>query len=111
VRRILAAATEEVIAEVPDESPDKAVEAAVRAYPAWSAKSPAERSTLMFKWAALVERDLMRLALLESSNTGKPIKLARDGDIPFAIDNLRFFAGAARPENFYAFHLAVIYEF
>src|SRR5205807_9681165 len=36
------------------------------------------------------------LAELESLDTGKPIKLALDSDIPFAIDNLHFFAGAAR---------------
>src|SRR5258708_36038335 len=36
------------------------------------------------------------LAELESQDAGKPIKLARDSDIPFAIDNLHFFAGAAR---------------
>src|SRR5258708_1462018 len=35
------------------------------------------------------------LAELESLDTGKPIKLARDSDIPFSIDNLHFFAGAA----------------
>src|SRR5207248_6455957 len=36
------------------------------------------------------------LAELESQDTGKPIKLARDSDIPFAIDNMYFFAGASR---------------
>src|SRR5207248_3390532 len=36
------------------------------------------------------------LAELDSLDAGKPIKLARDSDIPFAIDNLHFFAGAAR---------------
>ena len=34
--------------------------------------------------------------MLESTNQGKTIKQARDGDIPFSVDNLRFFAGAAR---------------
>jgi betaine-aldehyde dehydrogenase len=96
MREILNPATEEVIGKIPDQSPDKAVKAAAKAFPLWAAKSPAERSSLMLKWAGLVERDLQRLAELESRNTGKPIKLARDGDIPFAADNLKFFAGAAR---------------
>src|SRR5262249_12575049 len=63
-------------------------------------KTPGERAALLLKWAALVEAALPELAALESANTGKPLKLARDGDIPFAVDNLRFFAAAARlPEG------------
>ena len=41
-------------------------------------------------------RTLEELAALESQDTGKPIKLARDSDMPFAADNWHFFAGAAR---------------
>ncbi|MEK7859083.1 MAG: aminobutyraldehyde dehydrogenase [Elusimicrobiota bacterium] len=97
--KIIDPATETALADVADSSikdVDRAVKAAEAAFPAWAAKSPGERSALLLKWAALVERDLLRLAELESKNTGKPLKLARDGDIPFAVDNLRFFAGAAR---------------
>ena len=39
------------------------------------------------------------LAKIEVSCTGKPMKLALDGDVPFAIDNLRYFAGMARSLN------------
>lgn len=88
-----------VIADVADSTPaqiDAAVRAAEKAFPAWSAKAPGERSALILKWAALIEEDHVRLAQLESKNTGKPFKLSRDGDVPFAIDNLRFFAGACR---------------
>lgn len=99
LREILNPATGEVIAEIKDFGPkevDAAVKAAEAAFPAWSSKTPGERSALLLKWAMLVEENLVRLAELESKNTGKPLKLARDGDIPFAVDNLKFFAGACR---------------
>jgi len=38
----------------------------------------------------------MHLARLACINQGKPIKLCRDSDFPFGIDNIRFFAGASR---------------
>ncbi|MBI3552748.1 MAG: gamma-aminobutyraldehyde dehydrogenase [Elusimicrobia bacterium] len=100
-RRILNPATEETIAEAYDASPlevGQAVAAAKKAFDSgiWSGKSPAERAGLLLKWAGLIEANLAELAQLESQNTGKPIKLARDGDIPFAVDNLRFFAAASR---------------
>lgn len=99
LRDIVNPATEEVIAQVPDHGAaeiDRAVRAAAKAFPNWAAKSPAERSALLYKWAGLIEQNLSELAALESKNCGKPLKLARDGDIPFAVDNIRFFAGAAR---------------
>jgi betaine-aldehyde dehydrogenase len=98
-REIISPVTEEVIASIPDQSAaqvDKAVLAAAKAFPSWASKTPGERSALLFKWAQLLEDNLLRLAELESKNTGKPLKLAKDGDLPFAIDNLRFFAGACR---------------
>ncbi|MBI3548108.1 MAG: gamma-aminobutyraldehyde dehydrogenase [Elusimicrobia bacterium] len=101
VRPVVNPATESTIAESPDAAPadvDKAVAAAKKAFDdgRWSRKSPGERSAALLKLASLIERDALSLAKLESDNAGKPMKLARDGDIPFAIDNLRFFAGAAR---------------
>jgi len=100
-RAVVNPATEETLAEIPDAGPrevDRAVAAAKKAFEsgAWSGKTPGERSALLFKWAGLVEQNLQKLAELESRNAGKPIKLARDGDVPFAVDNLRFFAGACR---------------
>ncbi|HLC85994.1 MAG TPA: aminobutyraldehyde dehydrogenase [Candidatus Nanoarchaeia archaeon] len=75
---------------------DLAVEAARKGFEKWSNKIPAERSAIMYKLAEILEANAGRLAKLESANQGKSIKLARDGDLPFAIDNLRFFAGACR---------------
>ena len=75
---------------------DAAVTAARRAFPAWSASTPAERSTLMHRWAGLLEERAEQLALTETRQAGKPIRLSREFDVPGTIDNTAFFAGAAR---------------
>jgi betaine-aldehyde dehydrogenase len=94
-------ATGEVIAQVPAttlEDMNRAVAAAREAYDdgRWSNLPLGVRAATLEKLAALVEEHAGELAALESQDTGKPIKLARDSDIPFAADNLHFFAGAAR---------------
>ena len=50
----------------------------------------------MLKLADAIEEHADELAELESDNAGKPINAFRDDEIPFMVDNLRFFAGAAR---------------
>ncbi|HLE54553.1 MAG TPA: aldehyde dehydrogenase family protein [Thermoplasmata archaeon] len=62
----------------------------------WPQMTPSDRAAALFKLAALIEADMDRLAILESKNQGKTIKQARDADLPFSVDNLRFMAGAAR---------------
>ena len=94
-------ATGEMIAEVPLtslEDMESAVSAARAAFDdgRWSGLAPAARAATLERFAALVEANIPELARLESLDTGKPIKLARDSDLPFAADNLHFFAGAAR---------------
>ena len=94
-------ATEEILAEVPRcgvSEARAAVDAARDAFDngRWPRMSPSERSQLMFNLATLVEHEIDALATLESMNQGKTIKQARDGDFPFSVDNLRFYAGAAR---------------
>jgi len=94
-------ATGEAFAQVPEstvEDVDKAVAAARAAYDdgRWSGLPQGARAAALEKLASLLETHAGELAELESQDTGKPIKLARDGDIPFAIDNLHFFASAAR---------------
>ena len=98
---VLNPATSEVIAKVPkggSEDARNAVDAARQAFDKgrWPRMAPAERAGLIFKLADLIEANIDRLATLETLHQGKPIKLSRDGDLPFAIDNIRFFAGAAR---------------
>src|SRR5215468_5599753 len=62
----------------------------------WSRIGTAARAAVLYKLADLLEQHLDELAALESRNVGKAIKLAHDSDLPFGIDCLRFFAGAAR---------------
>jgi aminomuconate-semialdehyde/2-hydroxymuconate-6-semialdehyde dehydrogenase len=71
-----------------------AVAAAAKAFPAWSRTSAAERSRILLRIAELIERDLETLARAESIDTGKPLSLARNLDIPRAASNFRFFATA-----------------
>jgi betaine-aldehyde dehydrogenase len=94
-------ATGEVIAQVPETTLDdmnRAVAAARAAFDdgRWSGLPHSQRAAMLEKLAALVDKHAGELATLESQDTGKPIKLARDSDIPFAADNLHFFASAAR---------------
>lgn len=95
-------ATGEVIAHVVDASRadvDAAVQAAKTAFydGRWSRRTPAERSLALLRLADLVEARAAELARTESLNTGKPYAFVSLGaDVPFLIDNLRFFAAAAR---------------
>jgi betaine-aldehyde dehydrogenase len=94
-------ATGAVIAQVPATTLDdmnRAVASARAAFDdgRWSGLPHGARAAILEKLASLVEEHAGELAELESQDTGKPIKLARDSDIPFAADNLHFFAGAAR---------------
>ena len=92
----------EKIAEVQNataQDVDRAVQAAKAAFydGRWSRKTPAERSKAIWKLADLLEAKSEEFARVESENTGKPYKfLSLASDIPFTIDNLRFFAAAAR---------------
>ena len=96
---VLNPANAEVIAHAPLSSPedvDRAVQAARRAFAGWSVTTPGERALALLKLADAVEEHADELAESESDNAGKPINAFRDDEIPFMVDNLRFFAGAAR---------------
>jgi aminomuconate-semialdehyde/2-hydroxymuconate-6-semialdehyde dehydrogenase len=73
----------------------QAVDAARAAFPAWSAMDVQSRSSLLLKVAELIDRDLAKLALAESTDQGKPLKLATAVDIPRASANMRFYATAS----------------
>jgi len=73
---------------------ERAVAAARRAFPVWSATPAAQRSRLLRTVARLIERDRDRLARAESVDTGKPLSLAASVDIPRAAQNFEFFADA-----------------
>jgi len=75
---------------------DAAVAAAREAFPAWAGATPAERSEAMHRFAAVVAERAEEFARAESLQCGKPLKLSREFDVPGTIDNIAFFAGAAR---------------
>ena len=72
-----------------------AIAAAEAAAPAWAALPHTERARWMERLAEALEARLDDFAHAESRDGGKPIKLARDAEIPRAVSNLRFFAHAA----------------
>src|SRR6478672_8417334 len=74
---------------------DAALSAAERAFPAWSALPNSERARWMERLADAIEARLDHFAHAESRDGGKPLRLAREVEIPRAISNLRFFAHAA----------------
>ncbi len=75
---------------------DAAVAAARSAFGEWSRATPVERSTVLLKAAALLDERAEELAQLESRQAGKPIRLAREFDVPGTVDNTAFFGTAAR---------------
>jgi betaine-aldehyde dehydrogenase len=78
------------------EDVDRAVAAARRAFDSWSRTTPAERARLLLRLADAVESHADLLTELECADTGKPRATFVEDELPACIDNLRFFAGAAR---------------
>ena len=75
---------------------DKAVASARTALSGWATATPVERSTVLAKLAKLAEANADVLVAEEVSQTGKPVRLAGEFDVPGSVDNIDFFAGAAR---------------
>ncbi|SEB57557.1 gamma-aminobutyraldehyde dehydrogenase [Streptomyces melanosporofaciens] len=95
---VLNPATGEPIARVPlggKEDVDRAVAAADAAFWDWAETPPADRARALLRLADRVEEHAEEVASLESANVGKPLHIARE-EVGFAVDNFRFFAGAAR---------------
>jgi betaine-aldehyde dehydrogenase len=96
---VLNPATGETIAHAPLSGAadvDQAVTAARAAFDGWSTTTPGERAEALLKLADALEEHVEELSELEADNAGKPIGAFREDEIPFMVDNLRFFAGAAR---------------
>jgi betaine-aldehyde dehydrogenase len=75
---------------------DAAVAAAGKALPGWARATPVERSAVLAKLAKLADQHADDLVAEEVSQTGKPVRLATEFDVPGSVDNIDFFAGAAR---------------
>ncbi len=71
-----------------------ATEAALKAFVSWSVMAPEKRSRIMLRIAELIEKNLDALAEAESIDQGKPKWLAKNGEIPRAVSNIRFFGTA-----------------
>ena len=98
-RAIINPATGQVIREIADSTTkqvDEAIKRALAAFTPWSELTPGERSKKILDYADLLEKHADEICELEVSETGKPWSTMRDGEFPFGLDNLRFFAGAAR---------------
>jgi betaine-aldehyde dehydrogenase len=91
--------TGEVFATAPVSSEtevDAAVQSAAAAFEKWRDATPSERSLALIRIADAIEARADEFVKAESQNTGKPIGLTRSEEIPPMVDQIRFFAGAAR---------------
>jgi betaine-aldehyde dehydrogenase len=96
---VLNPATAQPVAEAPlstEEDVDRAARAAREAFATWSQTTPQERALALLKLADAVEEAAEEIADLEAANAGKPRGAVLEDEVPFMVDNLRFFAGAAR---------------
>jgi betaine-aldehyde dehydrogenase len=75
---------------------DAAMRAAEAGFEVWRDSTPSERSLALFRIADAVEARAKDLIAAEVENTGKPISLTTSEEIPPMVDQIRFFAGAAR---------------
>jgi betaine-aldehyde dehydrogenase len=99
VEAVLNPATGEELARAPITTPqevDAAVRAARGALQSWSRTTPAQRAEALLGVADVLEQHGEEIARLEALNAGKPIEAVKDDEIGVMVDNLRFFAGAAR---------------
>ena len=85
-----------LLAKVSEAKPadiDRAVAAARKAFPAWSAISPSDRGVLIGKLADAIEKDRDNLSLIETLDTGHPIRDTRNLDVMRTVATFRYFAG------------------
>jgi betaine-aldehyde dehydrogenase len=91
--------TGEVFATAPvsnQEDVDRALQAAAAAFEGWRDATPSDRQRALLRIADAMEERADELVAAESENTGKPIGLTKEEEIPPSADQIRFFAGAAR---------------
>ncbi|HEY4572061.1 MAG TPA: gamma-aminobutyraldehyde dehydrogenase [Kribbella sp.] len=96
---VIAPATGEAYARAPlsgREDVDQAMNAAARAFESWRDTTPAERQLALLRIADAMERRADEFVAVESRNTGKPLAITVTDEVPPCVDQLRFFAGAAR---------------
>ncbi len=92
-------ATATVVAKAPVSSAadvDRAYASAAKAFGTWGEATPSERQQALLKFADAIEARADEFVRLEAENTGKPHALTASEEVPPMVDQLRFFAGAAR---------------
>ena len=98
-RDIISPASGAVIANVQEgtaEDAEKAIAAAKTAFESWYDSTPKDRQLALLKLADRIEENAEELVRIEAENVGKPYEVTMSEEIPPIVDNLRFFAGAAR---------------
>ena len=91
--------TGEVYAQAPKsgaEDVDRAYAAAAEAFESWGRTTPQDRSNALLKVADAIESRVEEINRVECKDTGKPLQITMDEEMPYASDHFRFFAGAAR---------------
>lgn len=83
---------------------EQAAQSAKTAFPIWSALKPSARSQWLNKIADGIQNRFDEFVLCELQNTGKPLHIVRDIEIPRAIENFRFFASACLQSLDQSFH-------
>jgi len=92
-------ATGQVFATAPLSGPedvDAAFSAAARAFETWRDSTPSERQRALLRIADAIESRADEFVRVESENTGKPLGMTAEEELPPMVDQIRFFAGAAR---------------
>lgn len=95
-------ATAEAYGEIPDSDAIDivmAIQSSQKAFVKWSQRTKKERSDLLNKIADSIEVRLEEFAICESKDTGKPLWLTKQLDIPRAIENFRYFASLIKHEQ------------
>ena len=96
---IINPATGEVYAQAPKSNStdvDSAMKSAAAAFDGWRDVTPSVRQRALLKIADALESRAEEIVAIESRNTGKPLAVTMSEEIPPMIDQIRFFAGAAR---------------
>ncbi|HBB39322.1 MAG TPA: gamma-aminobutyraldehyde dehydrogenase [Candidatus Aquiluna sp.] len=99
VSDVINPSNEAVYAHAPvssDKDVDNAYKAAAKAFETWGQTTPSERQLALFRIADALEARAEEAADVESKNTGKPRATLVDYEIGPSVDQIRFFAGAAR---------------
>ena len=75
---------------------DAAFKAASDAFVDWRDSTPSQRQRALLKIADAIESRAEEVIAIEVENTGKPVSLTTSEEVPPMVDQIRFFAGAAR---------------